>query len=423
VSVQGCNFFPQRRIVHAAAFVGGFLLTAATLSAGTVEVASTEALKKALAAAASGTRILLAGGKYKGGLWAGDVHGKPGAMIEIAAKDPKDPPVFQGGRMGFEMARCSYVVLNGLVAERAELNNIQFWNSHHIVIRNCISRNIAGKGNCDGIKLTAVSDFLLDGCFVMNWGAEGSAVDMVGCRRGLITKCYFSYPDVKGQTANTIQPKCGAFNIGVYKCAFENSSFRAMQFGGGIGAGRINQYDHFGKLKATGYSGVDMVAMGNFIRGGEAAVAYCSAANCTFEYNTIIDPRKYVIRILFEGGEKPTAENTFARNLIVHGKLESVVNFGPKTKPETFRFAENFWFNRLDPASSIPKLPSPEKSPAGGIDPKLDESLSPGADSPAKNYGSNAPGLEKAWAAHTGKFKWAWEQARRLERRPTTRPK
>ncbi len=420
---QGCKFFPQRQIVTAVAMVGGLLLTAATLSARTIGVASTEALKKALAAAAPGTRILLAGGKYKGGLWAGDVHGKPGAPIEIAAKDRNDPPIFQGGRMGFEMARCSYVVLDRLVAERAELNNIQFWNSHHIVIRNCISRDIAGKGNCDGIKLTAVSDFLLDGCFVMKWGAEGSAVDMVGCRRGLITKCTFSYPDVKGQTANTIQPKCGAFNIGVYKCAFEDSSFRAMQFGGGIGPGRINRYDHFGKLKATGYSGVDMVAMGNFIRGGAAAVAYCSAANCAFEYNTIVDPRKYVMRILFEGGEKPTADNTFARNLIVHGKLESVVNVGAKTKPETFRFAENFWFNRLDPAGSIPKLPAAEKSPAGGTDPKLDKDFRPAKAGPAAAYGAHAPGLEKAWAKHTGKFKWAWQQARRLERPTASRPR
>lgn len=414
-----------RRSCILLALVAWLPMPAARLAAGQVEVASTEALKQALGKAAPGTRIVLAGGKYKGGLWAGKVRGAPGAPVVVAAKDPNDPPIFQGGRMGFEMAESSYVVLDGLVAERAELNNIQFWNSDHIIIRNCTSRNIKGKGNCDGVKLTAVSDFLLYNCTVTHWGAEGSAVDMVGCARGLLMNCGFSYPGVKGHTANTVQPKCGAFNIGVYKCAFVDSSFRAVQFGGGIGPGRINRYDHFGKLKETGYSGIDQVAMGNVISGGAAAVAYCSVAKCAFEYNTIVNPSKYVMRILFEGGEKPTADNTFTHNLIVHGKLESVVNTGPKTRPETFTFAENYWYNILDPARSIPALPAEEESPAGGADPKLDKTFRPAAKGPASNYGAHAPGLAKAWARHTGKFKWAWQQAGRLdalaEKRPSTR--
>ena len=413
----------RRRSVILSAVAWALLASGASLAAGEVEVNNTEALKQALGKATAGTRIVLAGGRYKGGLWAGKVRGAPGAPIVVAAKDPKNPPVFQGGRMGFEMAQSSYVVLDGLVVEAAELNNIQFWNSHHIIVKNCTSRNIKGKGNCDGIKLTAVGDFLLYNCTVANWGAEGSAVDMVGCARGLIAKCRFSYPNVKGHTSNTIQPKCGAFNIGIYRCSFEDSAFRAVQFGGGIGPGRINRYDHFGKLKETGYSGVDQVAMGNVILGGEAALAYCSAARCAFEYNTILLPRKYVMRILFEGGEKPTADNTFAHNLIVYGKLEGVVNSGPKTRPETFAFAENYWFNRADPAKSIPKLPAAETRPAGGKRPVFDKHVFVQTkDSPAAAYCSHAPGLAKAWAKHTDKFKWAWQQAKRLEEKAGNRP-
>lgn len=414
-----CTCLKIAPLFLAAAFCAG-----GAPGAGRVEVGNTEALKQALHKATPGTRIILAGGKYKGGLWAGKVRGAPGAPIVVAAKDDRNPPIFQGGRMGFEMAQSSYVVLDGLVVEAAEVNNIQFWNSHHIIVKNCISRNIKGKGNCDGIKLTAVSDFLLYNCTVANWGAEGSAVDMVGCARGLIMKCHFEYVQVKGHTANTIQPKCGSFNIGIYRCDFVDSAFRAIQFGGGIGPGRINRYDHFGKLKETGYSGVDQVAMGNVIVKGEAAVAYCSVANCAFEYNSIFAPRKYVMRILFEGGEKPTANNTFAHNLIMYAGLESVVNVGPKTKPETFRFAENYWFNVRDPAKSIPKLPAAETRPAGGKRPVLDTHVIfvQTKDSPAAAYGSHAPGLAKAWAKHTGKFKWAWEQAKRLEEKADNRP-
>ena len=421
----------MRRLMCATAAgvaLAGVVVAAAGGGAGPVEVSSTGALKRALRRAKPGQRILLAGGMYKGGLWVGKVRGKAGAMIEVAAKDPANPPVFRGGTMGFEMADCSYVRLRGLVAEQAEMNNLQFWRSHHIVIQDCISRNVKGRGNCDGIKLTAVTDFLIYNCTVTKWGGEGSGIDMVGCGRGLIARSRFSYPGLKGQTANAVQPKCGAFNIGVYRCRFDDASLRAVQFGGGIGAGRINRYDYTGKLKQTGYSGIDQVAMGNVIVSGGAAVTYASAARCAFEYNTVVNPTRYVMRILFEGGAEPTADSTFARNLIVYGKLISVANVGPRTKPKSFTFADNYWFKRLEPGKSIPKLPAAEKSPAGGKDPKLDKAHKPAADGPAAKYGAHAPGMQKAWAKHTGKFKWAWEQARRIEKaagrkgEATTRP-
>jgi len=397
--------------------LGVLLGGGAALRAGQVEVSNIEAVERALRGATPGTRILLAGGEYKGGLSASGVRGKPGAMIEVIAKDPRDPPIFRGGRMGFQMTNSSYVLIDGLVVERADLNNLQFWNSHHLVVSNVLSRDIKGRGNCDGIKLTGVTDFLLHNCAVVNWGAEGSGVDMVGCGRGLIMRSRFAYPNLKGQTANTIQPKCGTHNFGLYKCLFEDASLRAVQFGGGIGPGRINPYDYTGKLKETGYSGLDMAAMGNVIISGGAAVAYCSCTRCAFEYNTIVEPRRYILRILFEGGAEPTADNEFAHNLIVYGELISVLNVGPRTRPASFTFAGNYWYNRIEPAKSIPKLPTAEASPAGGKSPRLDRNYVPAKGGPAAAYGAHAPALAKAWAKHIVKFKWAWRQAEILERK------
>jgi len=390
-------------------------------SAEPVEVSTTEGLKRAMGRARPGARIVLAGGVYRGGLWVGRARGRAGQPIVIAAKDPANPPVFRGGKMGFELESCSYVTLDGLVLEQAELNNLQMWRCDHVVMKNIVSRNIKGTSNCDGIKLTGVADFLIHNCRVSRWGAEGSAIDMVACARGLIANSHFTYPKVKGQTANTVQPKCGSFDIGVYRCRFDDSSFRAVQFGGGIGPGRINRYDRFGKLKQTGLSGVDMAAMGNVIVSGEAAVAYASCARCTFEYNTIVNPTKHVLRVLFEGGAEPTAANTFAHNLIVYGGLAEIVNVGPKTRPETFRFARNYWYNRLAPGKSTPKLPAREQSPAGGADPRLDAQHRPAKDSPARTYGAHAKAMEKAWAGHTRKFEWAWRQVRRPDRQSRTK--
>jgi len=384
------------------------------LSAKAVEAGDTEAVKQALRQASPGDRIVLPGGVYPGGMYARNVHGQPGKPVVVAAKDPAHPPVFRGADYGFVLESCSHVVLDGLVFEKARINNLQMWSCHNMIIKNCVSRDIAVKSNCDGIKLTAVRDFLIIGTAVSRWGGEGSAIDMVSCAGGLIMNCRFTYPDLTGQTANTVQPKCGSYGIGVYRCRFDDSSLRAVQFGGGIGPGRRNRYDYFGKLKEEGYSGVDMAAMGNVIVSGGAAAAYCSAARCTFEYNTIVNPTRYVLRILFEGGDRPTADNRFAHNLIVHGKLTEVANVGGQTKPETFTFANNYWFNRLDPARSIPKLPGPRTAPAGGADPKLDRDFKPDPKGPAAEYGAHAPGLTKAWAKHTDKFKWAWKASKRF---------
>ncbi|HET6428625.1 MAG TPA: right-handed parallel beta-helix repeat-containing protein [Phycisphaerae bacterium] len=395
------------------ALAAGIALGAAAgPSAKAVEAGDTEAVKQALRQAKPGDRIVLPGGVYPGGMFARNVNGQPGKPVVVAAKDPANPPVFRGSDYGFVLESCSHVVLDGLVFEKARVNNLQMFRCRNMVIKDCVSRDIAVQSNCDGIKLTAVRDFLIIGCTVSRWGGEGSAVDMVSCAGGLIMNCRFTYPDLSGQTANTVQPKCGSTGIGVYRCRFDDSSLRAVQFGGGIGPGRENRYDYFGKLKEEGYSGVDMAAMGNVIVGGGAAAVYASSARCAFEYNTIVDPTRYVLRILFEGGDRPTADNRFAGNLIVYGKVIQVANVGGQTKPETFAFADNYWFNRLDPARSVPKLPGPQTAPAGGTDPKLDKDHRPDPKGPAAGYGAHAPGLAEAWKKHTDKFKWAWEASK-----------
>jgi hypothetical protein len=399
-------------VMKATASLFLLLLTAAPLLAEGLAVNSNAALKAALRAAAPGSRIVLAPGRYQGNCKIVGVNGKPDAFVEIAAKDPTNPPVFQGSAVGFQLIRSSYFVLDGIVCEKARVNNVQTDFCHHFIVKNVHSRDIAGTSNCDGIKMPGCTDFLLHKCVVEKWGGEGSAIDMVGCARGLVMKCRFAYPDLRGQTANGIQPKGGTHSMGFYQCRFEDASLRALQFGGSTGS----QYFFQGN-RETGYEGLDMVAMGNVFTSGGAAIAFVSCTNCVAEYNTIVNPRKFILRILKEGGTRPTARNTFAHNLVVYGKLAQVVNIGGGADPTSFTFAENYWHNTLNPARSIPRLPAQERSPAGGQDPRLDTEFRPAEDSPAKDCGAHAPGLATAWAKHTGKFKWAWEQAQKLEAR------
>ena len=379
--------------------------------AADIEVTRSGALPETVRRAKPGTRIVLPPGAYPGPCKITGARGTAAAMIRIVAKDPARPPVFSGGDVAFQLIDCQYVIVDGLIAEKATVNNIQVGDkSHHVILKDVVSRDIAGQSNCDGIKAPDLTDFLMYRCTVARWGAEGSAVDMVGCARGLMMKCRFTYPKPKGQTANCIQPKGGTHDVGVYRCRFDDANFRAMQFGGRTG----KRYFFRNNLK-QGYEAYDVVAMGNVLTKGESAAAFVSCTKCAFAYNTIVDPGKHVVRILNEGIDKPVAGNVFARNLIVYAKLAEVLNHGPKVDLASHRFEVNYWYNRLKPAGSIPKLRAAQTEPAGGEDPKLDKDFKPAADA-AKAYGAHAPGLEKAWAEHVKKFEWAWKHAVELEK-------
>jgi hypothetical protein len=393
------------------------LLQAAALQGADVEVGATAQLVEAARRARPGTRIVLTAKTYRGPCKITGVRGRAGAMIRIVARDPAHPPTFSGGTEAFQLIDCRYVEVSDLIAEKATVNNVQVGNgSHHVILRNVVSRDIAGRGNCDGMKLPDLTDFLVYNCTVANWGAEGSAVDMVGCARGLFMKCRFRYPSPKGHTANTIQPKGGTFNVGVYQCRFDDAKFRAMQFGGRTG----KRYFFRGNYE-KGHECYDAVAMGNVITGGEAALALVSCTRCTFAYNTIVDPGKYICRALKEGTGAPGG-NVVERNLIVHGKLVQHINSSPGVDLTKTTFRENYWFNRLKPEASVPKLAARQVRPAGGTDPRLDADFRPAAEA-ARAYGAHAEGIRKAWAEHTKKFEWAWRHARRIEKETEAGPR
>jgi hypothetical protein len=385
-------------------------MLAGLLSAREIRVGSTEALRQAVSQASSGTRIIIAPGTCEGGFTATGLHGSDAAPIRIMAGDPERPPVFRGGDVAFGLSECSYVTVEGIVATAARINNVQISErSHHIILKDVQSTCTAGQGNCDGIKMAGVTDFLLYRCTVDRWGGEGSAIDMVGCAAGLIMQSTLTYPNLTGQTANAIQAKGGTHSLGVYRCRFQDASLRAIQFGGSTG----RQYFFQGNVD-TGYEGMDMVAMANTIVHGGAAIAYVSCVDCLAAYNTIIRPRRYVLRVLKEGGTKPTARNTFDRNLIVYGDVIAPLNTSSAVDLKSFRVQSNYWYNQTRPSDSVPHLPVAQTDAVGGTDPRLSPALVPAADGPAAAYGAHAAQIPKAWARHTHRFKWAWYQAKLL---------
>lgn len=351
-----------------------------------LRVANVTELRAAARQAGPGTRILLEPGEYEGGLFLEGLKGAPGKPIVIAGADPERPPRLRGGGDGLHLSRVEHLELRSLHIEGARGNGLNVDDggerlspSRHILLHGIVVRDTGSGGNEDGIKLSGLSDFQLVDCTVERWGREGSAVDMVGCRRGRIEGCRFVHD---GGGSSGVQMKGGSSEITVRRSCFQNAGLRALHLGGST------KLEYFRPpLGDPPHAEARAILVEeNLIRGSDSAIAFVGVDGAIVRRNTIVNPRRWAIRILQETtapGFVPCRKGVFERNLVVFRSdswSEGGVNIGPNTAPATFRFAQNWWFCSDEPARSEPRLPSEEQGAVHGRDPARDPS--------AKDYGA-----------------------------------
>ncbi|GIV17142.1 MAG: hypothetical protein KatS3mg022_2577 [Armatimonadota bacterium] len=365
-----------------AAKAGYILLVLMFVVAGTAaqvtRVQNASQLRQAIRNARPGDTILLAPGEYEGGLFFENVHGQPGKPIIIAGEEPSNPPVIRGGGECLHISKASHLEIRHLVLVGARNNGLNIDDggqydspAHHIVLQGITVRDIGPEGNCDGIKLSGVTDFRVEGCTIERWGDGGQGIDMVGCHRGVIEGCSLRFVDDKGYG---IQAKGGCTDITVRRCRFEHAGARAMQIGGSTGLQFFRP-----PLKPGGEHAEarNITVEGCTFIGSTAAVGFVGVDGATFRFNTIYRPRRWAIRILQETraeGFVPCRNGRFTDNLVVFRSgewFEGGVNIGPFTAPETFTFARNWWYCEDAPERSNPTLPVPEKEGVYGVDPRL----------------------------------------------------
>lgn len=384
----------------------------------TERVSTAEAFRAALGRAKPGTTILVEPGEYRGYFGAADLHGTAEQPITIAAADPARPPLFRGAGGCIHLSSVSFIVLRGLALAGARLNGLNIDDggtittpSHHILLEDLTVRDVGPRGNCDGVKLSGVDDFLVRRCTIERWGTEGSGVDMVGCHRGLFVDCLLRHSD---RAASGIQAKGGSCDVVVYRCRFVNAGQRAINMGGSTGA-------PFFRPPSPGYEARRIAAIGNTFIGSMAPVAFVGSDECLAAFNTICRPTAFVLRILQESrGEAfaPSRNGVFGRNIVVWRArdLREVANVGSRTAPSTFRFENNWWYCEDRPARSQPVLPTAERDAVVGQDPGLvvqDEAVSArreldhGAGSPRAATQFRLVGAE--WAP------WAFAKAQEAE--------
>jgi hypothetical protein len=367
------------------------LAVAPAVQADEVTVTTSAELWRALAAAEPGARIRVAPGDYEGGRASG-ISGAPGRPIVVAAADPDAPPVFRGG---VQLSDVAHLELVGLVIEGAPANGLNVDDggtfdtpSHHVVLRELVVRDCGGRANHDGIKLSGVDDFRVVDCNIERWGRRGSAIDMVGCHRGVIEGCTLR-DEEREPAASGIQLKGGSRDVTVSRCRFERAGQRAVNLGGSTGLSYF-------RPRPEGFEAKDVVVEDCTFIGSLAPIAFVGVDGATVRFNTFHRPRRWVARILQETRDPefvPCRAGAFTDNLVVYRarELRSPVNVGPGTAPETFTFARNYWYCADDPERSVPRLPVDEADAAGGADPRFRAAeqgdLELAADSPARGHG------------------------------------
>jgi hypothetical protein len=357
-----------------------------------VYVANQAQFQQALTNPIPGEQILVLPGTYQGDLSSTTLQGTAAQPIVIRAADPTQIPIIQGGTDGIYLSSPRYVTLQNLIFSGASSTGINMddggnYGSAHDVVLNNVSFLNTGY-NC--VKMSGIDNFQLLDVTVQGW-ASGSAcgMDLVGCHNGVIANCTLSNNDATGYG---LQMKGGSANIVVKDSQFEHAGLRAIQIGGSTDA-------LYFRPAFQGYEAKNITVEGNVIIGSIAAVAFSSVDGATVEYNTIYRPQVWVMRILCEDssdGYIPCRDGVFTNNIVVFrsDEVATTVNIGIATAPQTFQFANNWWYCLNNPALSTPTLPTPEVGGVYGVDPQLvnpdNGNLQLQPSSPAKKYGAYA---------------------------------
>jgi hypothetical protein len=346
-------------------FMAVVLLTQIGL-AEEIAVRNAGELSKALERVRAGDRVALAPGEYRGPLSTrAGISGSKDSPIVICAADPKLPPVIKGGmqlRSPAHLELRDFIVEGGTNGINIDDGGSWATPAHDIRLANISIKNVGPNGNCDGLKLSGVDDFKIENCRIEKWGSSGSAIDMVGCHKGVISGCTFQ--EARSDQANGVQTKGGSSEITISHCRFTRSGGRGVNAGGSTGL------EYF-RPKDAAYEAKAITIEDCTFEGSMSAIAFVGVDGAIARHNTIYGPTKWVFRVLQENTNPRFARcgNVKVENNLVlfrSEEVKTVVNVGGNTAPETFTFTDNVWCCVDRPADSKRLVALPTKE-AGGV--------------------------------------------------------
>ena len=348
------------------AMVAGCIALSAAAQAEERRVTTADEFSAALDAAEPGDEIVLEPGTYAGQLYRENLR-----QVAIRSADPDDPAVIEGGDYGLHLADPVEVTLADLVFQGQAENGINIDDAgsykspaRDIRLIRITVKDITNSGNHDAIKMAGVDGFLIDGARIENWGDDGSAIDFVGGRNGVVQNSLLIHDHLK-VGGSGIRPKGGSKNIAIRANRIELpvGAGRAIQAGGSTDT----EYFRFAEGEKD-YEADDITIEGNVVIGGGASFSWVNIDGGVVHHNLVQGPAPWVMRILNENEGSAivvTKNGAFQDNEVVFetgGDFNTAVNIGESTEPETFKFARNRWLNTANPTpeGSRPELPVEE---------------------------------------------------------------
>lgn len=314
-------------------------------------------LRDALKQLRDDTTLKLAAAEYGGGYAVANRRG-----LHITALDPDKKPTFTGGNQAWHFSRCQGLQVSHLNISGQKHNGLNIDDGGDrkqrvkgIALRNLEVSDIGPIGNFDGIKCSGLEDLIIEDCRIHGWGGQG--IDFVGCHRAQIRRCHLQGKAGFSASAG-IQLKGGSADVVVESCSFQNASARPLNIGGSTGMEFFRPPE--AKAEAS-----RITVKNNRIEGSECAAAFVGVDGCDFSHNRIIQPQKWIFRILQETrapGFVPCRKVTIHHNTIefLRAQVHTELNIGDATAADTFVFHDNHWLASDRPQDSRPQLPVKE---------------------------------------------------------------
>lgn len=344
-----------------------------------------------------GDTVLLHAAQYRGPFFIERIGGTQRDPIVIRGES-RDAVVFDGGSESIHFSDCSHLVIENFTVKGQTGNGMNCDDggtietpAHHITFRELTFGTMLATGNNDQLKLSGLDSFVVENSVFEDGSAGGSGVDMVGCHDGVFRNNTF-----RRQGSNCIQAKGGCRYLRIERNWFLDGGQRALNLGGSTGL-------DFFRPRDARFEAADLDVVANVFIGSIAPIAYVGCVRVSVTNNTIVDPVRWVMRILQETVDSlrfyPCGDNSFQNNLIVfRSSISRHVNIGPNTNPSSFILRNNCWYNVDAPTSSRPQEAQlTETSSLYGQDPLLRSyatgNIRPLPTSPLKGAGYRVTGL------------------------------
>jgi hypothetical protein len=310
------------------------------------------------------------------------VSGSAAAPIWIGGVPGQARPIIEGGADAMHLVRPRYLVIHDLEVRATTANGLNVDDgsqyadmdaARFVVFRDLFIHDIGSGGNQDCLKLSGLNDYVVvDSRFERcGGGGSGSAVDQVGCHRGLLARNVLA--DLAG---NGIQCKGGSDDVEIRWNRMTNAGERAVNMGGSTG---VEFFRPPLSTTAPNFEARNIRVIANVLSGSTSPLAFVGCVDCLAANNTIVDPTRWIVRVLQESVTTtthmflPAQRGQVVNNLVYFSRasLSTHVNVGANTDAATFTFRNNLWYAHDMPAQSMPSLPAAETAGLYGQDPRL----------------------------------------------------